>query len=87
MNAQTGEVIGTADEHRALATLHPGAVYLHMGEQFLVRELDLERGVAAVESADPDYYTQARDLTDIEIVEELERDRLTTSTSRSARCS
>ena len=50
-----------ADEHRALATLHPGAVYLHMGEQFLVRELDLDRLVAAVESADPDYYTQARD--------------------------
>src|SRR4029450_2907032 len=67
VNAQTGEVIGTADEHRALATLHPGAGYLHMGQQLLVRELDLERGVAAVESADPDYYTQARGLTDIEI--------------------
>jgi DEAD/DEAH box helicase domain-containing protein len=73
VNRDTGEVIGTADEHRAFATLHPGAVYLHMGEQFLVRELDLTHGVAAVESADPDYYTQARDVTDIEIVEELER--------------
>ena len=73
VNRDTGEVIGTADEHRAFATLHPGAVYLHMGEQFLVRELDLVRGVAAVGSADPDYYTQARDVTDIEIVEELER--------------
>lgn len=73
VNRDTGEVIGTADEHRAFATLHPGAIYLHMGEQFLVRELDLTRGVAAVESADPEYYTQARDVTDIEIVEELER--------------
>jgi len=73
VNARTGEVIGTADEHRAFATLHPGAVYLHMGEQYLVEELDLVAGVAAVESADPDYYTQARDVTDIEIVEELER--------------
>jgi DEAD/DEAH box helicase domain-containing protein len=44
-----------------------------MGEQYLVRELDLAAGVAAVESADPDFYTQARDVTDIEIVEELER--------------
>ena len=41
VNPDTGEVIGTADEHRAFGTLHPGAVYLHMGEQFLVRELDL----------------------------------------------
>ena len=35
--AETGELLGTADEHRAYATLHPGAVYLHMGEQYLVR--------------------------------------------------
>ena len=72
VNADTGEVIGTADEHRAFAKLHPGAVYLHMGEQFLVTELHLDRGVAAVEAADPDYYTQARKITDIEIVGGLE---------------
>src|SRR6478735_5327833 len=34
----TGELLGTSDEHRAFGTLHPGAVYLHQGEQFLVRE-------------------------------------------------
>ena len=73
VNADTGEVIGTADEHRAFATLHPGAVYLHMGEQYVVRELDLAARVAAAEPADPDHYTQARDVTDIQIVEELER--------------
>jgi DEAD/DEAH box helicase domain-containing protein len=64
----TGEMIGTADEHRAFGTLHPGAVYLHQGEQFLVRGLDLVTRVALVEEADPDYYTQARDVTDIVIV-------------------
>jgi DEAD/DEAH box helicase domain-containing protein len=63
----TGELLGTADEGRAYATLHPGAVYLHMGEQYLVTELDLVSRAAAVEPADPDYYTQARDVTDIEI--------------------
>jgi DEAD/DEAH box helicase domain-containing protein len=65
VRADTGEPIGTADEHRAFATLHPGAIYLHRGEQFLVRELDLTAGVALVDEADPDYYTQARDVTDI----------------------
>ncbi len=64
----TGQVIGTADEHRAYGTLHPGAIYLHQGEQFLVRALDHVRRVALVEEADPDYYTQARDITDIIIV-------------------
>jgi DEAD/DEAH box helicase domain-containing protein len=68
----TGQLIGTADEHRAFATLHPGAVYLHQGEQFLVRKLDLVSGVALVEEADPDYYTQARDITDIVIVDVLD---------------
>src|SRR5262249_20771331 len=67
----TGELLGTSDEHRAFGTLHPGAVYLHQGEQYLVRELDLAGRVALVEEADPDYYTQARDVTDIRIVEGL----------------
>ena len=67
--AETGELLGTADEHRAYATLHPGAVYLHQGEQYLVRELDLVDRVAAVSEADPDFYTQARDVTDIEVGE------------------
>jgi DEAD/DEAH box helicase domain-containing protein len=65
---ETGELLGTADEGRAYATLHPGAVYLHMGEQYLVRELNLVDRVAVVQEADPDYYTQARDLTDIGVV-------------------
>jgi DEAD/DEAH box helicase domain-containing protein len=65
---ETGEMLGTADEGRAYATLHPGAVYLHMGEQYLVRELNLVDRVAVVAEADPDYYTQARDLTDVGVV-------------------
>jgi DEAD/DEAH box helicase domain-containing protein len=69
----TGQMIGTADEHRAYGTLHPGAIYLHQGEQFLVRGLDLVRRVALVEEADPDYYTQARDVTDIMIVNLLDQ--------------
>ncbi|HEX7246729.1 MAG TPA: DEAD/DEAH box helicase [Actinomycetota bacterium] len=70
---ETGELIGTADEHRAYATLHPGAVYLHLGEQFLVQQLDLVARVATVQPADPDFYTQARDVTDISVVDVLER--------------
>jgi len=67
--AETGELLGTSDERRAYATLHPGAVYLHQGEQYLVRELNLVDRVAAVSEADPDFYTQARDVTDIAVGE------------------
>ncbi len=68
--ADTGEMLGTSDEHRAFGTLHPGAVYLHQGEQYLVQQLDLVARVALVAEADPDYYTQARDVTDITIVDQ-----------------
>ena len=67
VRADTGELIGTSDEHRAFGTLHPGAMYLHRGEQFLVSELDMVGRVALVAEADPDFYTQARDVTDIRV--------------------
>ncbi|HEX7463681.1 MAG TPA: DEAD/DEAH box helicase [Actinomycetota bacterium] len=69
---ETGELLGTVDESRAYYQVHPGAVYLHQGEQFEVRELDLVGRVALVSRADPDYYTQSRDVTDIEVVETSE---------------
>ncbi len=66
--AGTGELLGTVDEGRAYAQVHPGAVYLHQGDQYLVDELDLVNRVAVVSEADPDFYTQSRDVTDIEVV-------------------
>jgi DEAD/DEAH box helicase domain-containing protein len=64
----TGELLGTVDESRAYYHVHPGAVYLHQGEQFEVHNLDLASRVALVDRVDPDYYTQSRDTTDIEVV-------------------
>jgi DEAD/DEAH box helicase domain-containing protein len=64
----TGELLGTVDESRAYYHVHPGAVYLHQGEQFEVRRLDLQTRVALVDRVDPDYYTQSRDTTDISVV-------------------
>jgi DEAD/DEAH box helicase domain-containing protein len=69
---ETGELLGTVDESRAYYHVHPGAVYLHQGEQFEVHELDLVGRVALVSRADPDFYTQSRDVTDIEVVDASE---------------
>jgi DEAD/DEAH box helicase domain-containing protein len=71
-DAGTGEVIGTADESRSFGTLHPGAVYLHQGDQYVVGELNLVDRVALVSRADPDFYTQSRNVTDIGIDGALE---------------
>ena len=73
---ETGELLGTVDGSRAYWQVHPGAVYLHQGEQFEVRELDLGGHVALVSRADPDFYTQSRDTTDIEVVATDERGEL-----------
>ena len=72
---ETGRVIGTVDASSAHGTAHAGAVYVHRGETWLVRSLDLEERVAVIERAEPDYSTSAREVTDISIVQEREHAR------------
>jgi DEAD/DEAH box helicase domain-containing protein len=68
VEADTGRLLGTVDEARAFVQVHPGAIYLHQGEQYEVTELDLVRHVALVRPTDADWYTQTRDITDIEVL-------------------
>jgi DEAD/DEAH box helicase domain-containing protein len=72
VEAGTGRVVGTVDAGSAHGTAHPGAVYLHRGETYLVTSLDLEESVAVIERAEPDHTTSAREVTDISIVAERE---------------
>ncbi|MEM9185598.1 MAG: DEAD/DEAH box helicase [Planctomycetota bacterium] len=53
------EVIANVDSISAPELVHPEAVYLHNGETYFVRELDLVGKVAYVERREMDYYTQA----------------------------
>lgn len=66
----TGRVIGLVDAAAADRTVHPGAIYLHQGEQWLVTELDGSSSVAVAERATPGYYTQAQSSSDIKVVAE-----------------
>ncbi|HEY0773204.1 MAG TPA: Zn-binding domain-containing protein, partial [Nocardioidaceae bacterium] len=66
----TGRLLGTVDNSAAHGTVHEGAVYLHLGETYLVLSLDLDENVAVVTLANPDYSTSAREVTDIEIRDE-----------------
>ena len=52
-------VIANVDAISAPELVYPEAVYLHNGETYLVRELDLHGKVAYVERRETDYYTQA----------------------------
>ena len=57
--ANQNRVIGMVDAISAPETVYPGGVYLHEGETYLVRELDIQARAAYVERAPVDYYTQA----------------------------
>ena len=67
-------VIGVVDAISAPELVYPGGIYLHQGETYLVRRLDLEARQAYVERSPVDYYTQA--ILDSRILlkeQELER--------------
>ena len=73
VEADTGRLVGVAGSGQAPATVHPGAVYLHQGESYLVDSLDLSSGVALVHAEDPGYSTFAREIVDVAVTGEGER--------------
>ncbi len=53
------QVIANVDAISAPELIYPQAVYLHNGETYFIRHLDLEGKVAYAERQEMDYYTQA----------------------------
>ena len=60
-------LLETVDGAVAMSQLHPGAVYLHQGDTYVVRNLDIRNRTAWAEHRDVDYYTIARELNDIHV--------------------
>jgi DEAD/DEAH box helicase domain-containing protein len=75
IDSSSGEVLGTVEAARAYGTVHEGAVYLHLGRSYVVRELDLHAHRAVLEPFSDDYFTQAKreSMTFIERVQEQRR--------------
>ncbi|MGK5532845.1 DEAD/DEAH box helicase [Streptomyces sp. URMC 129] len=69
VEAGTGRLLGTVDAAAAHTAVHEGAVHLHQGLSYVVRELDLKESVALVEEASPPWSTSAREVTDISVLE------------------
>jgi DEAD/DEAH box helicase domain-containing protein len=67
VEVDTGRLLGTVDAGSACTVVHPGAVYLHRGDSFVVDELDLESGLALVHPEEPAWHTSARSVTDIRV--------------------
>ncbi len=69
VDTRDGEHRGEIDGIRAFKETHPGAIYLHRGDTFLVDELDLDTNTVRVSPAEVDYYTRVRAHKDTEIME------------------
>jgi len=62
-----GCLLETVEASVAFFQVHPGAIYLHRGESYLVTRLDLVKQTALVEPTSVGYYTQTKEITDIRI--------------------
>ena len=63
----SGEMLGLVEAERAFTTIHPGAVYLHLGRSYEVERLDIEGRRAIVSRFDGDWYTRPKKETEIYI--------------------
>ena len=67
IDTQTASLLETVESSAAFFQIHPGAIYLHQGESYLVTRLDLSGRTAYAEPTTAAYYTQAREITDLHI--------------------
>ncbi|MCQ1985742.1 DEAD/DEAH box helicase [Arthrobacter sp. zg-Y844] len=69
VETETGTLLGTMDSPQAQYQAHTGAIYVHQGQTFLVDELNEADHCAMVTLTNPEFYTQARDITQVEVLE------------------
>jgi DEAD/DEAH box helicase domain-containing protein len=61
--------IGQVDLPSANGLVHPGAVYLHEAQVFMVEELDLDQKIARLVPSQADYYTEPRSEVNVALLE------------------
>ena len=71
IDTTTGSLLETIEADLAFFQAHPGAIYLHQGDSYLITDLDLRTHTAYAIPTDVRYYTQARELEDLKILKRL----------------
>jgi DEAD/DEAH box helicase domain-containing protein len=64
---ESGEMLGLVEAERAFTTIHPGAIYLHLGRSYEVEQLDVRGRRAIVSRFEGDWYTRPKKETEIHI--------------------
>jgi DEAD/DEAH box helicase domain-containing protein len=63
------KVIGQVDYSSSLWMVHKEAIYMHSGEQYLVRDLNLSESKAYLSKNSSNYYTEPKRKTDVRIID------------------
>jgi len=71
IDGREGCLLETVEASVAFFQVHPGAIYLHQGESYLITGLDLARRIAWAEPRSTDYYTQTMEIHDIRVTKLL----------------
>jgi DEAD/DEAH box helicase domain-containing protein len=79
---RNGDLLGSIDGPRVFKECHPGAIYLHAGQQFEVTGLDLDHRTVLVKDSDADWYTQYTSSEDVDILDLAPAERVEASPSR-----
>ncbi|MBI4765525.1 MAG: DEAD/DEAH box helicase [Deltaproteobacteria bacterium] len=69
LKGEKGAVVGTLDRLRAFRECHPGAIYLHKAEAFLVEKLELKEKNVYVTPKEVNYYTRIVAQKETEIIQ------------------
>lgn len=67
-----GELLGTLEMSQVFAQAHPGAVYLHQGDSYLVDTLDVSRREVHVRKTSVDWYTEPHEEKLLDVIDVLE---------------
>ena len=73
---EQGAIIGSIDGYRAWREAHPGAVYLHRGQSYVIDRLDIDQGRVVAKKQNVSWYTRSRAQKSTVILEEYARESL-----------
>ncbi|MFC2038713.1 DEAD/DEAH box helicase [Chloroflexota bacterium] len=71
IDTSTGSMLETVEGSVAFFQIHPGAIYLHQGESYIINKLDLAEHTAFASPTDVNYYTMTKEIQDIRIIRQM----------------
>lgn len=76
INIVSNEFITELEEFSAYREVHPGAIYIHDGEMYLVESLNLSEKIAKVNPVNFNYYTTPRVIVNIHTINTLREEKI-----------